>query len=301
MTVRRSRRRRILLRLERGLVLLAVALLAVALFALATRRAAAVPGGATGQGIPDVAEAWQAGRGDATCVCLVPGAVPSPTLEHSRLTAIFALLRRDRLIAGPLLDQSADLGVCACLDAYERGCDGAFDVEHAVIVLDADLDDGLLAAILVHELRHMNRAAAGFTVDLAYGVTAARTLTCASEADAQAMATWFAWRLREAGDPRPLEALRAHPHYGDIARAFEAAIALGADEPLAARAAFARWYESDWRVRTYRFGASLAYMDRLDEDHAVVSYAPLPPDYFVGFDRLPGRSDVYRARPLTIE
>jgi hypothetical protein len=124
-------------------------------------------------------------------------------------------------------------------------------------------------------------------MDMDYDVHAARTLLCACEADAQAMATWFAWRLRAAGDPRPWVALRAHPNYGDIAGAFEAAILLGADEPTAARVAFARWYASDWRVRTYRFTAAMAYYHRQDKDHLLPGDGSFPDGYFAEFGRLP--------------
>lgn len=255
---------------------------------------------ASSEGLPDLSGAWVEGRSEAIACCLRPDDPFVTTPEQACLASTYASLRRDRLIAAPLLDEAARLGVGVCLDAYPRGCDGSFVCADGVILLNAAIDDGLRTAILVHELRHMDRAAAGFVIDLRYDVEAARTLLCASEADAQAVATWFAWRLAALGDARPWRALVAHPHYGDIALAFEAAMTLGADEATAARVAFARWYASDWRLSTYRFGAALSYLAMLDDEHAVIGYEALPADFFIGFDVLPDGSS-YGARPRTVE
>jgi len=248
----------------------------------------AAPWARAGDGLADLPTAWAAGRTDARASCLLLGdAVAPATPDQVVLARTLASVRRDARIGAPLLEHAVHLGVGVCLDAYDRACDGVFVCDQNVILLDADLDDGLRTAILVHELRHVDQAATGYRMDMDYDVHAARTLLCACEADAQAMATWFAWRLREAGDPRPWMALRAHPHYTDIAGAFEAAIQLGADEPIAARIAFTAWYASDWRVWTYRFTAAMAYYHRQDKDHLLPGDGPFPDGYFAEFGRLP--------------
>lgn len=251
-------------------------------------------------GLPDLPEAWAAARPDALASCLLPSAEGDSTPVHTSLLATFDLVRRDASIGRPLLDGAGRVGAGVCLDTYERGCDGVYDCNANVILLDADLGPGLRAAILVHELRHLDRATEGYVLDLRYDVHAARTLACASEADAQAVATWFAWRRAVQGDGRAWRALLAHPHYADVAGAFEAAILLGAEERDGARVAFARWYASDWRVETYRFTAGMSYFDRLDDEHLPVGIEALPDDFFDRFDRLPDGSS-YGARPQRIE
>lgn len=255
---------------------------------------------ALAQGLPDLPEAWAASRADALASCLLPNATTATTPDQAALLAMLDHLRRDSALGRPLLALADRSGVGVCLDAYERGLDGSFDFDANVILIDADLDAGLREAILVHELRHMDRASAGFVLDVRYDVHAARTLACASEADAQAVATWFAWRRAAQGDVRAWRALLAHPHYGDIALAFDAAIALGAAERDATRAAFANWYASAWRVETYRFASAMSYLDRMDEEHRPVGLEPLPDDFFDGFDRLPDGSS-YGARPRRID
>jgi hypothetical protein len=256
------------------------------------------------EGIADLPMAWAAGRSDALASCLPLDATSTsasaiPTPDHTVLARTLASVTRDTRIGTPLLEHAARLGTGVCLDAYDRACDGVFSCDQNVILLDADLSDGLRTAILVHELRHVDQAAAGYRMDMDYDVHAARTLLCACEADAQAMATWFAWRLREAGDPRPWRALRAHPHYADIAGAFEAAILLGGSEPTAAHVAFDAWYASDWRVWTYRFTAAMAYYHRQDKDDLVPTDRSFPDDYFASFGLLPDGSS-YGATPRDV-
>lgn len=255
---------------------------------------------ASGHGLPDLPEAWAAGRADALAICMIPSAPSAATPAQASLLATFAHLRREPSLGRPLLDRATRRGVGVCLDAYERGCDGVYDCDANVVLLDADLSSGLREAILVHELRHMDRAAAGYVLDLRFDVHAARTLACAGEADAQAVATWFAWRRAQQGDRRAWRALLAHRRYGDIARAFAAAIALGADEREAARVAFDRWYASAWRVETYRLSAAMSYLDRIDEQHAFVSFERLPDDYFTTFDVLPDGTS-YGALPRRLD
>jgi hypothetical protein len=254
-----------------------------------------------GDGLADLPMAWAAGREDALACCLPLDGVAAPvTPDQLALARSLASVRGDVRIGAPLLEHAAELRVGVCLDAYERACDGVFSCEENVILLDADLGDGLRTAILVHELRHVDQAAAGYRMDMDLDVHAARTLLCACEADAQAMATWFAWRMRGAGDPRPWAALVAHPNYGDIAGAFEAAILLGADEPTAAHVAFARWYASDWRVSTYRFMAAMAYYHRQDKEHVLPSDGAFPDGYFADFGLLPDGTS-YGAQPRGVE
>lgn len=258
-------------------------------------------GARASDGVVDLPSAWAAGRPAALACCRALDADrAAATPEQVLLTRTLDAVRRDAWLGGPLVERAAQLGAGVCLDAYERACDGVFVCEQNVILLDADLGDGLRTAILVHELRHVEQAAAGYRMDVSYDVEAARTLLCACEADAQAIATWFAWRARQVGDPRPWRALGAHPRYADIAGAFEAAIVLGADEPTAARAAFRRWYASDWRVETYRFQAAIAYFHRVDKEHLLAGDATFPDGYFADFGRLPDGTS-YGPAPRGVE
>jgi hypothetical protein len=49
---------------------------------------------------------------------------------------------------------------------------------------------------------------------------------------------------------------------------------------LATRAAFARWYDSDWRRESYYLSACGQYLDQLDETHAIEGRDRLPADFF---------------------
>ncbi|PJN94612.1 hypothetical protein CNY89_13485 [Amaricoccus sp. HAR-UPW-R2A-40] len=108
----------------------------------------------------------------------------------------------------------------------------------------------------------------------------------AMEADAQAIATLYAWSER-AAKPELWDAAGSIAHYEDIRTAFGDTLASTADLGLAGRAAFTAWYASDWRRESYYLSACSQYLDRLDAAHALQRYDPLPDGYFDDLCLLP--------------
>lgn len=243
---------------------------------------------------PDRAAAWAAWRPDFAERCLIPGDLPGDRDDHgllADLSELVAFLRRDATVAEPLLATAREHGVPICLDDRFDGTYGAYDYGAELIVLGERLSVDERAVILVHELRHVDRSARGFCPSLEYDLEAAVTVHAVAEADAQAVAALYAWRTKQGGDPGPWDALLAFEHDGDIARAFETAMASGASELDATRSAFEQWFSSEWRTTTYHRSASMAHLDELDEHHRVASDVDLPADWFDGFCVLPSGED----------
>lgn len=243
---------------------------------------------------PDRAAAWAAWRPDYAERCLIPGEPPSDRSDRglrSDLAELVAYLERDETVAAPLLATARVRGVAICLDDRVDGTYGAYDYGAELIVLGERLAFDQRAVILVHELRHVDRRAHGFCPSLAYDLAAAVSVREVAEADAQAVAALYAWRVARRGDPGPWDALLAFEHDGDIARAFETAMSVGGSEVDATRVAFERWFASAWRTSTYRRFACMAHLDELDDRHLVPSDADLPSDWFDGFCVLPSGED----------
>ncbi len=238
--------------------------------------------------------------------CLLPGGASDASRWTRSLAALTALLEHDEALAGTLLAVARRADVVVCLDDRYDGTYGYYDATLNVIVLSDRLSTGERSVILVHELRHLDAAQRGYRPSLAYDMEAAADVTRAGEADAQAVATLFAWRMRLLGEPGPWRAIErledfkdgAMLVYQDIAPAFAAAIASGGGELDALRAAFQRWFLSPWRTHTYYRDACMGYLDRCDETHALPSYDDLPNDWFDGMCVLPDGRD-YRCKPPT--
>lgn len=228
--------------------------------------------------------------------CLLPGADRTASRWTRELASLTVFLDRDEVVAGPLLDAARRSGVLLCLDDRYDGTYGYYDYALNVIVLSDRLSAGERAVILVHELRHVDLVRRGYCPSLTYDMDAAAHVTCAAEADVQALATLFAWRMRERGEPGPWRAVERFERYEDIAPAFAATVKSGGRLLDATRAAFEQWFASRWRTATYRRSACMGYLDRCDAAKAVPSYADLPKDWFKGMCVLPDGRD-YGCRP----
>jgi hypothetical protein len=226
-------------------------------------------------------------RSDYPRHCLLLGGANAEAPDVARLERLVAYLEGETTLAAPLLDVARREAVPICLDDGCRGLFGYYDVTGSWIGVRSDLSFAEQALTLVHELRHLDQTVRGFGRSLDYAMAESARLTCAAEADVQAVTALFAWRLREAGDWDPWIALSASEHYADLAARFAAVAGAGASELAAASATFDRWYASAWRTGTYRRNACSDHLDLLDERHAIPSYAPLPDDYFEGFCVLP--------------
>jgi hypothetical protein len=197
-----------------------------------------------------------------------------------------------RLAAGPLADYLAGLlassDLVLCLDPRTPGCRGYFEPASRIIAISPELslDEKLL--VLVHELRHVDQVRRGFTPSLSLDRREYVRLVFALEADAEALATYYAWSEHPEGKSELWTAIETLAHYEDIAAAFRIELAAGGDSAQATRAAFASWYRSEWRRENYYISTCGHYLDRLDAEHAVPGHATLPARYFDELCLLPG-------------
>ena len=86
----------------------------------------------------------------------------------------------------------------------------------------------------------------------------------AIEADVQAIATLYAWRMKEMDIHEVWNALFGFKHYFDIAEEFAQENKRSGDELKATNAAFIQWYKSEWRVNKYYKCSYAWYVDILD-------------------------------------
>lgn len=229
--------------------------------------------------------AWNPAYAD---VCLLPGAESGPA---EGLAAISEALSGPDAFSRHLAEVAEAAEVVFCIDPRLADCRGYYEPASRVVALDPGLSPAEMVLIAVHELRHADQFRRGFAPSLDISRSETARLTYALEADAQAITTLYAWRASRARDGRGLwEAAQTLEHYEDLATAFAAA-ASGGDDAAGARAAFARWYASDWRREKYYLSACGAWLDQLDAAHAIVRYDPLPEGYFDGFCVLPEGGD----------
>lgn len=230
-------------------------------------------------------------------VCLAPEETPA-TPEEKRLAALLARIADLSDGTDPLVALLAETGTLVCLDDRPMEARGFYEPAAGIIVLAARLPDDLLFPIAVHELRHLDQYWRGFCPSTAFAREESVRLLFAMEADAQAIATLYAWHARERGDPGPWSELEALPNYLDITQSFAAEMAASGDPSIATAMAFDAWYAAEWRTESYYRAACAGYYDAIDREKALPSYAPLPEDYFDRFCLLPdGGAYDCRVRP----
>lgn len=187
----------------------------------------------------------------------------------------------------PLLQARNRTNTVICLADPPLEARGYFEPDRQHIVLRSDLSRGVLLAILVHELRHMEQISRGFCPSPVLDMKEAARLQLAMEADAQAVATLYAWGLSRKGHPDAWDALRTLEHYSDITRSFERAMTQGGDLGVATAAAFAQWYQSEWRTEAYYVSSCASHLDRLDQEKRPPGYDRIPPGFLAHLCRLP--------------
>lgn len=222
-------------------------------------------------------------------VCGPPGATPSR--QASELLELVRFVRSEPDLGAPLLATAWDHGVPICLDDRPEGLLGAYDLDHGLVVLNETLTLHERAVVLVHELRHVEATARGLRPSLAYAMSDTVAMRLALEADAQAVATLYAWKAAELGYDAVWNALSGLDRHADVAGAFERSFAASGSVRIATQAAFRDWYASPERVGTYRRNACMDYLDALDASKAVQSYEAIPPDALDGLGRLPSGHD----------
>ena len=224
---------------------------------------------------------------DAAGLCWLHAPPTPDTAETRFLRTVVDLVARDPAVGAPLLNVLRRESVVVCVDHRQHRDFGAYDLRFGIILLNDTLSVTEASIIVVHEARHVDQAARGFAPSLDVCMREASRVVCAIEADAQAVATLFAWNLRSRGQPEVWDAWLRFDRYADIAQAFEAAIGQGASRDVAMGEAFSRWYASPWRVDTYERGAQWAYLYELDESKRIPSTSYLPGDFFDTLCRLP--------------
>lgn len=218
--------------------------------------------------------------------CLRPDTPPA----SADAAALAALL--DRIEA---LEPQPDLLIAAwkssgaelCLTDQPMEARGYYEPRSNRIVLRRDLPEGARAAILLHELRHIEQLSRGFCPSPGLDMREAARLVFAMEADAQAIATLYAWQLRQAGDSAAWNALEEIEHYADITARFATAMAEQGDIGIATAYAFDQWYQDDWRTEAYYVSSCSDHLERLEEEKRLPGYGTLPEGFFAQFCRLP--------------
>ncbi|MFO7546207.1 MAG: DUF6782 family putative metallopeptidase [Trueperaceae bacterium] len=229
-------------------------------------------------------------------LCLFPTWDRWPLDPEGVLAEAVTMVAAEPTLGAPLLASAQGAGVVMCLDERHTGTFGYFEPRHGVIVVNRELDSTSLAVILVHELRHVEQHERGLSPTLEVDMTAYARAHLATEADAQAVMTLFAWRLRLLGLEEAWEAMLEFDRYADITTSFESVMEAGLSEVEATLAAFRAWAASEWRSTTYYQGACLTYLDLLDELHAFRCYGALSEGFLDGMCTLPD-GEAYDCEP----
>ena len=245
---------------------------------------------------PASAEAPKAWHPDAADLCLTPPYSEARTDAQRSARALLDEIEALHPDPDPLLRVLNGSGAAVCIEDRPSVARGAYDVDHNLIELRADLDPGERLLVLLHELRHLSQYSLGFCPSTDVDLREMLRFTYIVEADAQAIATYYAWKLRESGRPAAWHAITSLRDYADIGAVFADAIKDGAAPEVAVAAAFDAWFTSPSRVETYRKSTCAAYLDRLDESKRIRSYAQFPDNYFSSLCHLPDGT-VYDCRP----
>jgi len=235
-------------------------------------------------GLPPRAQAEAAAPPDEACLW------PGTGTASADAAALSALLDRIEALAPQpdlLIAAWQESGVALCLSDQPMEARGYYEPLSNRIVLRRDLPEGARIAILIHELRHVEQLGRGFCPSPELDMQEAARLVFAMEADAQAIATLYAWQLRQQGDPAAWEALAEIEHYADITARFAAAMAEQDDIGIATAYAFDQWYQDDWRTEAYYISSCSDHLDRLEEENRLPGYDTLPEGFFAQFCRLP--------------
>jgi hypothetical protein len=186
-----------------------------------------------------------------------------------------------------LLGALETVGPRICLSAAPSDAFGFFEPDSNRIVISATLDPDLQLAILFHELRHVDQFARGICPNDALAMGEYARAVWALEADATTISLIVTWAMQETGDGGPWHALATLPRYAAVARGFGSDMQDGGDLISASETAFTLWYEHEDRRHDYYVSSCGAYLDRLDETHALPRYETLRDDFFDSLCVLP--------------
>jgi hypothetical protein len=155
------------------------------------------------------------------------------------------------------------------------------------IEIDSRLQDPMLTAVLLHELRHLDQVAVGVCPDDSLAMDQVAQATFALEADANAITLLIAWYMASIGDATVWNALAEWHSTADIAWRFADSMARNGDPAQAVAEAFDQWYASEDRQQRYYIATCSNYLDRRDVSKLLPSYKKLPQDYLDSICLLP--------------
>lgn len=216
---------------------------------------------------------------DPQGTCLnAPYTVPQGA-PPSRVQAIVAALRSALTEFAALLEALDTARPEICLVQGLVVEQAYYDPGANRIALSADMPDGLMLAVLVHELRHVEQFARGICPSEALSMKSHARAVLALEADANVVMHLVAWQQREAGNAALWTALEGWSMTSDITTRFARVLEQTGRISAAASAAFDQWYASDTRYTRYYVASCSDYLDRQDDSHALPSYRGLAADY----------------------
>lgn len=233
-----------------------------------------------------VASALVVGAGAAVAQDVDPDnclAAPYSDVEGQEQEAVRALVAEVRVALKnfPALEAAlAENGPDICRSGDLVAERGYFDAEENRIVLASEMSPGLALAVLVHELRHARQFAVGVCPSDDLAMKEYARATFAIEADANVASMVVAWHRKTGGNPDMWEAIRDWPMTADIADRFAMAMEGTDDVANAAAAAFDQWYGFDRRTDIYYVASCSAYLDRMDDTHALPQYRVLGGTFF---------------------
>ena len=155
------------------------------------------------------------------------------------------------------------------------------------IEIDNRLEDAMLTAVLLHELRHLDQVAVGICPDDSLAMDQVAEATFALEADANAITLLVTWHMTSVGDATVWNALAEWHSTADIAQRFKDSMASNGDPVQAVADAFDQWYASEDRRQRYYIATCSDYLDRRDDSKRLPSYKQLPQDYLDSVCLLP--------------
>jgi len=201
--------------------------------------------------------------------------------EQLRLVEVLKVLEMEPQYFGYLKSRYLNAKSALCIYYSASSDKGFFNTDYNVLALWGAFPDDDVALVAIHELRHLDQDVRGIRRGTDHSIAEEVRKTYAMEADAQAFATLYAWKLKELGRPQVWRALVKLEHYNEIAEAFEATMKLAGDELASTRAAFQQWYRIPWLTKGYYQGALMGYLDAMDKFRIPESSKQiLPKDYF---------------------
>lgn len=212
-------------------------------------------------------------------VCLSASHEGSLAPETRVLSELIAAIREDLGKFPSLLEALDHEGPTICLSSSMITEKAYFDPGLNRIVLSDDMDEGMMRAVLVHELRHLEQFFRGICPSDKLAMQEYARATLALEADASAASLLVAWERREAGDDMLWQALASWDMTSDIAERFLSEMSTTHDISAAAAAAFDQWYASEIRQDLYYVASCSQYLDRQDEEHTLPTYGRLASDF----------------------